>query len=237
MTKKKSRVFKVFDDIVNSGTKYRIIYADPPWKYDSYRNGDDDATTAKRVNIAAAHGMTPYKGMTIEAIKDLPVKDITDTDAILFLWITYPCLNWLPEVLEAWNFTYTTVGFTWLKKNKNDIGFFTGLGKYTRANAEICIIAKKGNGCKVINHAIPQLHVSPVSSHSKKPDAIRRKIEKLLGLKHVGNDNNNNDIPKIELFARRRYEGWDVFGNDKMLEYGDLLDYMVNTEMAKDNVA
>lgn len=180
--------------------KYKIILADPPWVYGFYSNKGKNVDDPK-------FRITPYQGMDLEDIKKLPVKDIADPDSVLLLWITYPCLPWLIEVIEAWGFKFVTVAFTWVKKNKNTSTYFTGLGNYTRANAEICVLAKRGKGCKVLDRTISQIVDASISEHSKKPDIIRGKITKLFG-----------DLPRIELFARTNVHGWDTWGNDPKLQ-------------------
>ena len=84
--------------------KYNIIYADPPWKYD--RN--------KVQGAAEKH----YSTMTVDDLCKLPVADICDKDAILFMWATFPQLKEALQVIEAWGFKYRPIGFVWLKQNK-----------------------------------------------------------------------------------------------------------------------
>lgn len=180
--------------------KFKIILADPPWKYGFYGN------KGRKVNDPK-YKISPYEGMDIEDIKKLPVSDIAADDSVLLMWITYPCLPWLMEVLEAWNFKFVTVAFTWVKRNKNSATYFTGLGNYTRANAEICVLAKKGKGCKVLDKTISQIIDNPVGEHSKKPDIVRKKIIQLFG-----------DLERIELFARTKVHGWTTWGNDEKLK-------------------
>ena len=111
----------------------------------------------------------------------------------------------LPEALEVikrWGFKYKTVAFTWIKENKKSDGYFTGMGYYTRCNPEQCLLATKGKP-KRISKSVRQLIVSRLEQHSKKPDDIRNRIVKLCG-----------DLPRIELFARQRVEGWDCWGNE-----------------------
>ncbi len=145
--------------------------------------------------------------MNIEDIKKLPVKQIAEKDSVLLLWITFPCLEWGLAVIKAWGFTYKTVAFTWVKRNKVSGGYFTGLGNYTKANAEICLLATKGKGCKVLNKTISHIIATPIGAHSKKPNIVRTKIVKLFG-----------DLNRIELFARTKIHGWDTWGNDPKLQ-------------------
>jgi len=168
--------------------KYNIIYADPPWSY-----------RGKMMNSSVTDH---YSVMSLDDICSLPVKDISDDDCVLFLWVTLPKLNEFMKVVTAWGFEYKTVAFVWVKENKRSNSFFFGLGRWTRANPEICILATKGR-IQRLRSDIRQLQIHPIREHSRKPDEIRDRIVDLIG-----------DIPKIELFARERHEGWDVWGNE-----------------------
>tara|TARA_R100000458_G_C8115424_1_gene136528 strand:+ start:49 stop:594 length:546 start_codon:yes stop_codon:yes gene_type:complete len=176
-----------------SNKRYQIIYADPPWTFKNYNN--------EKSNHNADHH---YPCMTLDQIKELPVKDIADKDCVLFLWCTDPLLNKQIEVIKAWNFEYKTVGFYWIKENKNqtNMRFWKGPGYYTRCNPEICLLATKGSP-KRIGTNVDKLVLASRDVHSKKPDIIRDKIVELFG-----------DIPRIELFARTKCDGWDSFGNE-----------------------
>jgi len=175
-------------DIFNTDKKYNIIYADPPWSYEV------DYVPDRNVK-------THYKIMTLEEILKLPINNIADKNCILFLWVTAPQLQNVFKVIEAWGFKYSTVGFVWVKKNK-DGSPFIGLGAWTRANAELCLIAKKGS-ITCLDHSISQIIETPTEEHSKKPDIVRELIERLVG-----------KLPRIELFARQKPEGWDVWGDE-----------------------
>ena len=169
--------------------KYNIIYADPPWSY------QDKALAGNRGAVCK------YSVMNIDEIKSLPVKDLADDDCILFMWVTYPKLNECFEVIKSWGFEYKTVAFTWVKKYKNGDNFM-GMGRWTRANAEICMLSTKGKP-KRISASVRQIIESIPERHSKKPNIIRDKIIELCG-----------DLPRIELFARERINGWDAWGNE-----------------------
>ena len=144
--------------------------------------------------------------MSIEEIKALPVGDLAAKDCALFLWITFPCLFEALEVLESWGFSYKTVAFVWIKQNRKNDNLFTGMGYWTRANAEICILATKGHP-KRVSASVHQVIISHIEEHSKKPQEARDRIVKLMG-----------NVPKIELFARNTTPGWDVWGN-KVTKY------------------
>lgn len=177
-------------DIFNTENKYNIIYADPPWSY------KDKALSGNR------GACCKYSVMTIEEIKRLPVKKLATDNCVLFMWVTMPKLNECLEVIEAWGFKYKTSAFTWVKRCKKSDGLFWGMGRWTRANAEICLLATKGKP-KRVSCAVHSIIDSHVREHSKKPDETRDKIVELCG-----------DLPRIELFARQYAEGWDCWGNE-----------------------
>ena len=171
--------------------QYNIIYADPPWEYRTY-------SKKGKGRSAESH----YPTMSIEQIKALPVSELAAPDCSLFMWITFPCLYEALEVLEAWGFSYKTVAFVWIKQNRKSDSLFWGMGYWTRANAELCIMATKGHP-KRQSSSVHQVIMSHVEEHSKKPDEARSRIVQLVG-----------DLPRIELFARQSPEGWDVWGNE-----------------------
>lgn len=140
--------------------------------------------------------------MSVDDICKLPIKEIADKDCVLFMWMTFPTLKEGMKVIEEWGFKYKTVAFVWVKQNRKTPSLFWGLGFWTRANAEICILATKGEP-KRISAKVHQVVVSAIEEHSKKPDEVRKRIVELLG-----------DIPRIELFARQKVDGWDTWGNE-----------------------
>ena len=170
--------------------KYQIIYADPPWEY------RDKALAGNRGSICK------YQVQTKEWIDNLPVGNIADNDCALFLWVTMPKLNECWDLIKQWGFNYKTVAFTWVKKNKKADSWFWGMGRWTRANAELCLLATKGNP-KRISASIHSVIDTPIREHSKKPNEVRNRIVQLMG-----------DLPRIELFARQKTEGWDVWGEE-----------------------
>ena len=173
--------------------KYKVILADPPCSY----NASSSKGTSE--GVAERH----YSLMSLEEIKVLPIQHITNNDGcVLFLWITMPHLHELKEILDAWGFEFKTTAFTWIKMaNGKPLG---NLGYWTRANAELCILATKGkNYPRRISTDVNQVILSKLREHSRKPDEVYTRIERLLG-----------DLPRIELFARHKREGWDVWGNE-----------------------
>ena len=181
--------------------KYQIIYADPPWQYKVYSKKSEGRS-------AESH----YSTMSIEQIGKLPIKELADDNCVLFMWMTFPTLQEGFRVIKEWGFKYKTVAFVWIKLNKKTPSLFWGMGFWTRANAEICILATKGNP-KRNSKGVHQVVISPVEEHSKKPNEIRERIVKLMG-----------DVPRIELFARQKVEGWDSWGNEVECDI-DIEDY------------
>jgi N6-adenosine-specific RNA methylase IME4 len=171
---------------------YQVIYADPPWTF--------KARSPKGENRSA---INHYSVMSFEDIAGLRVADIAAKDSVLFLWVIDPMLDSAFEVIRAWGFTFKTVGFYWVKENIKSRGFFTGLGYYTRANPEQCLLATRGAGLKRKDRGVERLIISPRGRHSEKPAEAYNRIERLFG-----------DVRRIELFARNRRQGWDAFGNE-----------------------
>ena len=169
--------------------KYQVIYADPPWTY------RDKALAGQR------GAGCKYSLLTQDEIADLPIPEIAATDCALFLWITMPKLDEVFPIIAKWGFSYKTVAFTWVKQNKSGVGFFWGMGRWTRANAELCLLATRGSP-KRLSAAVHSVISTPIEGHSKKPDCTRERIVTLCG-----------DVPRIELFARQQTDGWDVWGN------------------------
>lgn len=179
-------------DIYKTNKKYCIIYADPPWSFKTWSKKGLEKKSAEN----------HYKCMRKKDIQALPIPELCADNCILFIWTTFPCLKEGLELIEKWGFTYKTCGFIWVKKNKKSPTWFWGLGYWTRSNAELCLIATKGNP-KRVSKSVHQIIDSPVREHSRKPDETRERIVELCG-----------DMPRIELFARQEFEGWDCWGNE-----------------------
>ena len=165
--------------------KYKTIYADPPWP--EYGGGNIKRGADKH-----------YPLMSVKDIILLPVQDITEDNAHLYLWVTN---NYLPsgfEVMRAWGFTYKTI-ITWGKDR-------FGLGQYFRGQTEHCLFGVRGNlPYKIYDGKRQQgrtLVLAPRTKHSRKPEDMRKMIEKV------------SYTPYINLFAREHLTGWDVWGNE-----------------------
>jgi N6-adenosine-specific RNA methylase IME4 len=177
--------------------RYRVIYADPPWTFSTFsRKGKGRSPEAH------------YDCMTLEQIKALPVADWADDNCVLLLWTTDPLLEKAFDVIRSWRFTYKTVGFYWAKLNKgngklswDERSFFTGLGFWTRANPEPCLLATRGHP-KRRSADVRKLVVSSRREHSRKPDEIYDRIEALC------------EGPYLEMFARSSRPDWDSWGTE-----------------------
>lgn len=173
--------------------KYNIIYADPPWKYNSLANHK-----TRFRGGACGH----YQLLSMSQIRELPVPKLADTNCALFMWCTFPYLKEQIQLFDYWGFKYRTCGFNWLKLNPKNGKPFFGVGYYTKSNTEVCLLGIKGR-LKPVSNRVSQVIIAPRREHSRKPDEVRSKIVELFG-----------DLPRIELFSRQKTPGWDVWGND-----------------------
>ena len=169
--------------------KYGAILADPPWFYKTYSEKGRDRSTDKH-----------YASMSVQEICDLPVRDLALPDCILFLWITDPHLLKGLDVMASWGFEYKTMAFVWAKQCRvNHNKWHMGNGYYTRANPEYCMLGTRGKP-KRLNADVRELIVSPVREHSRKPDEVYDRVERLIA------------GPYCELFGRTVCPGWDTWG-------------------------
>ena len=171
--------------------KYRIIYADPPWQYkENWGNGSNEHT---------------YKTMSVEEIKSLPIKGIVSDTAHLYLWVTNPFLSEGLEICKEWGFDYKTL-ITWVKTYADGTPEM-GMGYYFRGCTEHIIFGVRGKMkvtakiYKNMFHLINPRYISKL--HSSKPAEVRGWIVEWSG-----------DLPRIELFARQKVEGWHCWGNE-----------------------
>jgi N6-adenosine-specific RNA methylase IME4 len=177
--------------MLSTNVNYQLVYADPPWQFRAH---------SKKVGSRSAE--RHYPTMNLADIAALPVSKIAAKNSVLLMWAIDPMLDIAFEVIKAWGFRFKTVGFYWVKKNIKSAGYFTGLGYYTRANPEQCLLATRGAGLKRMDRSIQRLIVAPRGQHSEKPIEAYNSIERLFG-----------EVSRVELFARFRRVGWDAFGN------------------------
>lgn len=171
-------------DIFTTDKKYRVIYADPPWSYNDKQDTDYYGGAEKH-----------YGTMPLEAIAELPIERISEKDAVLFLWVTSPLIFDSKRIFEAWGFTYKSM-FIWDKVK-------TGMGHYNSVRHEMLLICTRGSCTPDTLRMFDSVQsIERTENHSEKPQQFRDMIETL----YAGN--------KIELFARTKRDGWDVWGNE-----------------------
>ena len=164
--------------------KYRVIYADPPWRYRNTKTGGS-------MNSGSA---SKYNTMSVRELCALPIPDLAEKDSVLFLWATVPLIQEALEVMSAWGFKYKTMLF-WRKIMS------WGMGFWYRGQVEILLLGIKGK-VKAFRVQRANFIQAKVREHSRKPDEFYELIE-MAGLR-----------PRIELFARSRRKGWDCWGNE-----------------------
>ena len=171
--------------------KYSIIYADPPWSFKNNKSGYLNG-------LADNH----YNTMDIKDIKKLNIDKIAADDCVLIMWWVGSQPQEAIDLVEAWGFKIKNMnGFVWVKLTKKLLAFF-GMGFWTRAGSESMIIATKGKP-KPLNKNVRAVRHEVVGRHSEKPAAFRDDIIDLCG-----------DLPRIELFAREKIDGWDHWGDE-----------------------
>jgi len=183
------KTFHSFDQIIKSGKRYKIIYSDPPWQYENKKTGGSNLSGAEQ----------KYKTMSLDELKALPIKEISESDCILFLWSTVPLIREALELLESWGFEYKTM-ITWRKIMS------LGMGYWFRGQTEHLLLGIRGN-IPAFRYQHPNFIQTHILKHSQKPHQFRLLIEHAT----------KNLQPRIELFARTRIENWDVWGNDENL--------------------
>lgn len=184
--------------------KFDVIYADPSWEFKTYSKKGKGKSPEQH-----------YPCMDINEIYNLPVSDISSDNSACFLWVTFPLLKEGIKTLESWGFTYKTVAFVWVKRNKvsQDTNFW-GLGHWSRSNVEMVLLGTKGNPKRVSKsvHQVVETFdnfeteniTSPIGQHSVKPSEVKKRIEMLMG----------DEVSKAILFTRTQAIGWTCLGNE-----------------------
>ena len=178
----------------SGGNLYSVFYADPPWSYDFK---EPTASPGGSKGSGYSSGVDYYYNtMSIKEIYQLPISQMADKNAVCFMWATNPLMPEAFETMKCWGFKYKTM-ITWHKERCK------GMGYWFRGHTEHLLLGVRGNvkAFRSLEHNIVKL---PVEKHSKKPEYFRQLIERTTT--HLPN--------KIELFAREKHEGWDVFGNE-----------------------
>jgi N6-adenosine-specific RNA methylase IME4 len=172
---------------------WQLVLADPPWRFEPRSRATGLALSAD------AH----YPTMSLDDICALRVRQIAARDSVLLLWTTGPMLveGHADRVIRAWGFTPATMGFVWTKTTARGAPVM-GQGYYTRSGAEYCLLATRGKGLQVVAHDVYQVIMEPPREHSRKPDGLYARVERLFG----------PAISRAELFARTAWPGWTPWG-------------------------
>ncbi len=176
--------------------KYQIIYADPPWNLKMGKTRTDADSPKGRWEGYNNISAVPYQTMPLEEIKELPIKQISDKNSVLFLWTINRFLEQSYLVARAWGFRPATM-LVWCKRPMG-----LGMGGAFVQTTEYLLFARRGTvrGQKRIDTTWFQ---HKRGRHSRKPDEFRERITDVFG-----------NLPRIELFARERFLGWDAWGNE-----------------------
>jgi N6-adenosine-specific RNA methylase IME4 len=180
--------------LANSGKRFSVIYADPPWPWETWGGASGKIRSAPDNH---------YRTSPLDEIAKLPVSQLAAADCALLLWCTGPhiAIGTHVEIIKAWGFKPSTIAFDWIKQNPTGDGLHTGMGYYTRSNSELCFIATKGTPLRQATD-VHQTVMTPVGEHSAKPEEVRRRIERLF------------PGPYLELYGRKSTPGWTVWGNE-----------------------
>lgn len=179
--------------------RYDIVYVDPPWDYGGKMQYDKTCIKSENIDfekdifISAAN--FKYPTVKLKDLKTLAVNTIIKDDSLLFMWTTGPQMANAIELGEAWGFEYKTVAFVWDKQVHNP-------GRYTLSQTEFVLVFKHGKfpsprGARNVRQLV-SVHRG---KHSEKP------LEVIEGITQMFPSQD-----KIELFARKPYEGWDSWG-------------------------
>jgi N6-adenosine-specific RNA methylase IME4 len=175
---------------------FGVVYCDPPWRFEVW-SGKGKARSADN----------HYDTMTLDEMKAMPVVDLAAPDCVLFMWVVWPMLQEALDLISSWSFAYKTCAFAWVKADasqvemfRDDIDPYMGMGYWSRANSECCLLATRG-APKRLNADVLQAIVEPRREHSRKPSCMYDRIERLVA------------GPFVELFARTERPGWSCWGN------------------------
>lgn len=177
--------------------KYKTIIIDPPWKYGKWGINSGNGSRGDFSGRKEIEYNLPYEHMTIDEIKSLPISQLADSSCELYLWTTQKYLPTAFEVIKSWNFKYCQT-LTWCKTPRG-----TGQGGVYCPTTEFLILARKGKMPKVKRVDTTWWNIKrPHNSHSTKPEFFQDLIESV------------SESPRLEMFARRKRLGWDVWGNE-----------------------
>ena len=182
-----------FDDLPRG--HFGAILADPPWPFATWSHKGQGRS-----------GEAHYSTMSHDDLEAVPVADVARDDSVLFIWVVQTQIPQAVRLVESWGFTLKSLAFVWVKGNylplfPDDVLTQMGMGKWTRAETEQCWLATRGTP-KRLDASIRQVIDDRRREHSRKPDGIHERIERLVA------------GPYLELFARQRRPNWTCWGNE-----------------------
>jgi N6-adenosine-specific RNA methylase IME4 len=185
---------------------FAAILADPPWAFEAWSGETRVMKRGSKTTYLAARAH--YDTLSIDELGALPIEELAAEDCCLFIWITWPNLVGAVQTIDSWGFKYKTCAFNWMKGHAGQIELFQEevtplmkMGYWTRASSEVCLLATRGKP-KRINADVRQGIIAPIRQHSRKPDCVHERIERLVA------------GPYLELFARQSRPGWTTWGNE-----------------------
>lgn len=182
---------------------YGAIMADPPWDFRTYN---------RKMSIPHRREVQAYQTIDLKKLRQLPVSELAAPDCILFLWVIDTHLNQGIELGQEWGFKYKTRAFEWFKVKKDAVYWSEdydisesdlriNMGYWSRKQCESCLLFTRGRP-KRLHADVRQAIFAPIREHSRKPDSVYPRIERLVG------------GPYVELFARYWRPGWDAWGDE-----------------------
>lgn len=174
-----TRITDSLEKLIAKGEKFGAIYADPPWVY------DNQGTRAATGNH--------YSGLTVDALCNLPVSELSADDAHMHLWTTNAFLFDCQRIFDAWGFEYRS-SLIWVKPQM-------GIGNYWRNSHEFLLTAIRGNAKRFNDRSLKSWIECDRSRHSEKPFIVRDFIKRA------------SPGPYLEMFARTPADGWTCWGN------------------------
>lgn len=174
---------------------FGAILADPPWPFATWSHKG-----------LGRSGEAHYSTLSHADLENLPIESLAKPSCVLFMWIVQTQIPQALKLIDAWGFTFKSVAFAWIKGDglplfPDDILSQMGMGKWTRAEFEQCLLATRGNP-KRLHADVRQVVIDKRREHSRKPDGIHDRIERLVG------------GPYVELFGRQKRSNWVVWGNE-----------------------
>jgi len=178
-----------------TGLEYDVILADPPWSYHG-----------QQAKWGAAAKF--YPTMSDDELMSMPVRCIARDSTVLFCWATGPRLDFAIRLVEYWGFRYRGIAFVWVKTTKAGVpigarGVRPSIVKPTTEFVIAASMTSKGRPMPLADESVAQVVLAPATEHSRKPDEVNARIERLYP-----------QASRIELFARRDRDGWDTWGNE-----------------------